>query len=184
MQCGAPVEIPCVAPQAPKPALDFVQPALTGGMFLGLFSSIPFISAGNFICCMWVLAGGGIAAFLLTKQRPTGISYGDGAFAGVLSGLFGAIVATILSIPIRILSARILESQQQALEDLLQQAGAEGPFRDLMMRLLSPEISFVTVLFTFFMNLLVFALFAMIGGILMVAILNKRRMRPPVAPMT
>src|SRR5689334_11074176 len=97
LHCGAAVEPPeTFRPSAPLPDLDFVQPALAGGMFLGVMSSIPFINAGNCLCCMWVLAGGGIAAFLLTKQRPAGgITYGDGAFAGVMSGLFGAIVATV-----------------------------------------------------------------------------------------
>src|SRR5204862_1102880 len=86
LQCGASIlppeeEPPSPVPvqTAPKPELDFVQPALTGGMFLGFLSSIPFISAGNCICCMWVLLGGGIAVMMLTKQRPSGIAYGDGA---------------------------------------------------------------------------------------------------------
>ena len=179
-QCGAPVIPPeppptPAPPPTPKPELDFLQPALAGGMFLGIFSSLPLINAGNCLCCMWILGGGGIAAFLLTRQRPSGIAYGDGAFVGVLSGLFGAVVATLISIPVRVLSARIFESQQQALDEAFREIGLEGPLRDLMMRVASPEISVVTVAFTFFMNLLIFSLFAMIGGILMVAIFNKKR---------
>jgi hypothetical protein len=181
LHCGAPVvpeepqqpQLP--APQAPLPDLDFVQPALTGGMFLGLLSSIPFISAGNCLCCMWVLLGGGIAVVLLTKQRPiTSISYGDGAFAGVMSGLFGAVVGTVVQMSFHALAARYIQSQQQQLEDILNKLGAEGPMRDWVLRVASGEISAVTLLFTFFTNLLVFALFAMIGGILAVALLNKR----------
>ncbi len=53
--------------------------------------------------------------------------------------------------------------------------GFEGPFRDLIMRVASPEISITTLAFTFFSSLLVYSLFAMIGGILTVAILNKRK---------
>jgi zinc ribbon protein len=179
-QCGMPVEQeaeqkPATPPPAPPQPLEFIQPALAGGMFLGLFSSLPFISAGNCICCAWVLGGGALATLLLTKQRPSGVALGDGAFVGVLSGLFGAVVATLVSIPVRILSARFFESQQQALEDTLRQIGAEGPLRDLMLRVASPEISATTLLFTFFMNLLVYSLFAMIGGILTVAVLERRR---------
>ena len=144
-------------------------------MFLGLLSSLPFISAGNVLCCMWVLGGGGLAVLMLVKQRPSGITYGDGAFVGVLSGLFGAVVATLVSIPVRILTARVFESQPQALEEAFREIGLEGPFRDLMMRVASPEISAVTITFTFFMNLLMFSLFAMIGGILTIAILNKKK---------
>jgi hypothetical protein len=156
--------------------LDFVQPALTGGMFLGLLSSLPFINAGNCLCCMWVLGGGGIAVLLLSRQRPSGISYGDGAFVGVLSGLFGSIVGTAVSIPVRIISDRIFGNQQQAIEEVMRDVpGFEGPFRDLIMRVASPEISMATIVFTFFASLLLYSLFAMIGGILTVAIQNKRK---------
>jgi len=162
-------------PPGPLPELDFVQPALTGGMFLGFLSSIPFIQAGNLFCCMWVLLGGGVAAVLLTKQRPSGIKYGDGAFVGVLSGTFGAVVGTIVQMSFRAMAARFFESQQQEVEQLLQQYGIQGPLRDWMLRLASGEISAVTLLFTFFSNLVTFSLFAMIGGILTVAILNRRK---------
>ncbi len=178
-QCGTPVDQePEQKPATPTPPprnLEFLQPALAGGMFLGVLSSLPFISAGNCICCGWVLGGGALATLLLTKQRPSGVALGDGAFVGVLSGLFGSIVATFISIPVRMLSARFFASQQQAMEETLRQVGVEGPMRDLVLRLASPEISATTILFTFFTSLLVYSLFAMIGGILTVAILERRR---------
>jgi hypothetical protein len=155
-------------------------------MFLGLLSSLPFLSIGNCLCCAWVLGGGALATILLTKQRPGHLNYGDGAFVGVLSGLFGAVVATMVSIPVRILSARFFESQQQAMEDALREIGAEGAMRDLALRLVSPEISATTILFSFFMNVLVFSLFAMIGGILTVGILKKQgtRGQTPRSPIS
>jgi hypothetical protein len=123
---------------------------------------------------MWVLAGGAMATFMLSKQRP-GITYGDGAFAGVLSGVFGAVVATVVSIPVRIISARMFGSQEQAMEELFEQMpGAEGALKDLFMRLASPEISALNITATLFMNMIVFSLFAMIGGILMVAFFQKQ----------
>ena len=112
---------------------------------------------------------------MLTKQRPAGIKYGDGAFVGVLSGLFGAVVGTIVQMSFRAMAARLFESQQQQVEQMLQQYGIQGALRDWMLRLASGEISAVTVMFTFFSNLVTFSLFAMIGGILAVAILNKRK---------
>ncbi len=176
LQCGTqvPPQSGFSAP-GPLPELDFVQPAITGGMLLGLLSSIPVIEAGNCLCCMWVLLGGAITSVLLTRQRPTGITYGDGAFGGVLSGLFGAVIATLVHIPIQIISSRYLASQQQTIEDYFRQAGVEGPLRDWALRIASGEISVATVTITFFLNVLMFSLFAMIGGILTVALLNKRR---------
>jgi len=178
--CGAQVPEeslePAGPPPGPPPDLDFVQPGLSGGLFLGLLSSIPIISAANCLCCMWVLAGGSMATMLLKKQQPRRIlTYGDGAFAGVLSGLFGAIVATMMSIPMKILSARLFGSQQESIENMLKgMPEVEGPMRDLVMRVMSPEISVTTVLFTFISNLIIYSLFAMVGGILTILILNKK----------
>jgi hypothetical protein len=145
-------------------------------MFLGVLSSLPLVAAGNCLCCMWVLGGGGIAAFLLTKQRPTGITYGDGAFGGVLSGVFGAVIGTIVSIPIRIIQGRLFETRPEQLEQMMRDIpGLEGPMRDLVMRLASSDVTVQTVAFTLLANLLIYSLFATIGGILTVAILNKKR---------
>jgi hypothetical protein len=146
---------------------------MTGGMFLGLLSSVPFISIG---CCMWVPLGGGIAAVLLTRQRRlSSISYGDGAFAGVISGLFGAVVGTIIQTVFRALSPpQFFETLRQQVEQVMNQVGLEGPMRDFMLRMASGEISAATVAFTFISNVLTYSLFAMIGGILALAILRRR----------
>jgi small-conductance mechanosensitive channel len=185
LQCGSPVtpvtesteveEKPPARPQGPQRELDFVQPALTGGMFLGFLSSIPFISIGNALCCMWVLLGGGIATVMLTKQRPSGVKYGDGAFVGVMSGLFGAVVGTIVQMSFRAMTSRMFEANKQQLEQIFQQYGIEGAVRDWTLRLASGEVSAATFIFFFFSNLVTFSLFAMIGGILTVALLNKRK---------
>ena len=178
LQCGTPVDRSGLAEDPQKQTsqrLEFIQPALAGGMFLGFMSSLPFLSLGNCICCMWVLLGGGIAAVLLQRQRSSGLTYGDGAFVGVLSGLFGAVIGTAIQVPVQIIAARLIGSQQQQFEEWIRQLGLEGPMRDWALRIASGEISLATVLFTFFSNLLMWSLFAMIGGILAVAILNKQR---------
>ena len=107
------------------------------------------------------------------------MSYGDGAFVGVLSGLFGAIIATIVSLPLRLIAREALGSQRAEFEELLNEfPELTGFMRDLLLRLVSPEISFVTVLATFFVNLITFSLFAMIGGILFVAITGRKGQAP------
>jgi hypothetical protein len=161
--------------------LDFVKPALAGGMFLGVLSSLPLINAGNLICCMWVVGGGAIAALLLSQQQPgRRLTYGDGAFAGVSSGLFGAMIATLLSIPFKMLAARYIASQQDVLDQTFKDMpDIQGPMLDLLRRVMSPEISAVTVLTTFIANLIMFALFAMVGGILMIAYLERKAAAAP-----
>jgi hypothetical protein len=174
-QCGNPVEPeeqPEQPAKEPEPPLEFIQPAVMGGMFLGVLSSIPIISIGF---CLWILLGGAIAAQQLTAQRRSGVTYGDGAFVGVLSGVWGALVGTTIQMCFRVIAAPFFASQQQQLEQLLNQMSVEGPMRDWVLRAASGEISLTTVIFTLFSNLLAFCLFAMIGGILAVALLKKRK---------
>ena len=175
LQCGNRIEQeePKEQPvKQPEPPLDFMQPAVMGGMFLGVLSSIPIISIGF---CMWILLGGAIAAQQVMRQRRSGVTYGDGAFVGVMSGVFGSLVGTTIQMCFRVIAAPFFASQQQQLEQLLNQMGAEGPMRDWVLRAASGEISLTTVIFTLFSNLLAFSLFAMIGGILGIAILRRKR---------
>ena len=175
MQCGTPTDQPF--PLEQLGTSHFAQPALIGGVAIAVLSSLPFVNLGNCICCIWVIGGGALASWFLIKQHPGGVggvTYGDGAFVGVLSGIVGAMIGTLISLPFRLMAADGLRSQQQAIEELLNEyPEMEGPIRELILRLVSPDISFATLLVNFFMNLVVFSLFAMIGGIILVAILKK-----------
>ena len=182
MQCGTPVDAP--RPDGAVEQSDFIQPAMIAGAALGILSSLPIVNAGNWCCCMWVIGGGALGAWLLARERTGGMgamSYGDGAFVGVLSGLFGAFVATLVSIPIRLLTADVLRSQQQAFEEMFAEAEMEDAVLEMLLQLLSPDLSFTTILVTFLINVLLFSLFAMIGGILYVAITGQKA--GPQAPV-
>ena len=64
--------------------------------------------------------GGGMAAVLLTRQRPLSASpTAMERLSGVLSGLFGAVVGTVVQMSFRAIAARFFESQQQQLEQIL-----------------------------------------------------------------
>ncbi len=77
-----------------------LQPALLGGLAIGVLSALPVINLAN-CCCAWILFGGGLAAYLMQQQRPTPISVGDGALVGLLAGIIGACVWTLVSIPLQ-----------------------------------------------------------------------------------
>jgi hypothetical protein len=173
LQCGT--EVTDVQhPAQPQKELEFLKPSLTGGLLLGVLSALPFISGLNVICCLWAQVGGGVATFLLNKQRPGALKYGDGAFAGVISGLIGAFITTLVSIPIQMImftpetAARI---QQQ-----LDRAQVQPAVRDFMVQFFSPGFSLYRTLFGLVAYMLVFGLFSMVGGILTVAILNRKKL--------
>ena len=76
-----------------------LQPALLGGVVIGVLSALPVINLAN-CCCAWILFGGGLAAYLLQQGRPAPISVGDGALVGLMAGAVGAVVWTLVSIPL------------------------------------------------------------------------------------
>jgi hypothetical protein len=172
LQCGT--ENKPSANAQPQKELDFLKPAITGGLALAILSSIPIISAGNFLCCLWAQAGGGLAAWLLNKQRPGGLTYSDGAFGGVFSGLIGAVVTTLISIPIQMLlltPERVAEIQSR-----FEQVPMQPEVREIMMRFLSPGFDLTRVVIILLIYMLAFGLFAMIGGIITTAILSRKKL--------
>lgn len=84
---------------------NYTQPALIGGLVLGVLSALPIVAAGNLCCCLWVVSGGLVASYLFQQNNAGPMTPGDGALVGLLAGLVGAFVQTIVSIPVEILVA-------------------------------------------------------------------------------
>jgi hypothetical protein len=174
LQCGTENSGRGNNPALPTKELEFLKPAITGGVVLGVLSALPFISAVNCICCLWVLGGGGLTTWLLNKQRPGELKYGDGAIGGVISGLIGAIVTTALSIPLQ-----MLMFTQQTVDDMQEQfSQMDMPpaVRDAILQFFTPGFNLNRVLLGLVFNVILFGLFAMIGGIITVAILNRKKL--------
>jgi hypothetical protein len=177
LQCGAEVSAeetrpsPSMPPRAQK-ELDFLQPALTGGFALGVISAIPIVGGLNCLCCLWVQAGGGLATWLLNKQRPGTLKYGDGALVGVLSGLIGGVVSTLIGIPIQ-----MLVMTQETFSQTMSQMPPNLPpwIRDMMTQMMEPGFSLSRTLISLCINVLLFSTFALIGGIITTAILNRKK---------
>ena len=68
-----------------------LQPALLGGVTIGVLSALPVINLAN-CCCAWILFGGALSAYLMQQNHPEPIQVGDGAIAGLLAGVMGAFV--------------------------------------------------------------------------------------------
>ncbi len=68
----------------------------------GVLSALPIVSAGNYCCCLWVVAGGLLSAYLLQQDRSDTLTAGDGAIVGFFAGVFGAVIQAVLAIPIEL----------------------------------------------------------------------------------
>ena len=106
------------------------QPVLLGGAFIGVLSALPIISVGNLFCCLWIVGGGVIAAYLMQQSHPMAITLQDGAVGGLLAGIVGAFVYVIVAVPVQLLMAPI---QRRVAQGILDAAGAVPPeLRDLI----------------------------------------------------
>ena len=74
-----------------------VQPALLGGVTIGVLSALPFVMIGNCCCCAWILLGGGLSSYLMQQNHSEPIDVGDGAVVGLMAGACGAVVWLVLS---------------------------------------------------------------------------------------
>ena len=155
-----------------------LQPALWGGVFIGVLSALPLVSAGNCCCCLWVLVGGALAAYLRQQNSPYQIDAAEGALVGLMAGLVGAVVGSILAIPLQMISGPM---QQQMMERILSQNPEVTPeMREMIERMTATSgVWIVTLIF----SLVVYSVFGVLGGLLGVAIF-KKNLPPPPPPGT
>jgi hypothetical protein len=131
---------------------------------MGVLSALPIISGGNLCCCLWVISGGAVAAYLLQQNSPTPISNSDGAVVGLLAGLTGAIVCWGISIPITLLFAPM---ERKIVGSLLQNAENMPPvWRDFMERSQGGAFRAARFVLSLFFWLFAGAIFSTIGGLL------------------
>jgi hypothetical protein len=146
----------------------FAQPALIGGAVSGALSALPIISAGNVCCCLWVVTGGAVAAYLLQQSRPAAITVGDGALAGLMAGATGAFVYLLISIPITILVAPM---ERIMVERIIDSGNLPPEYRELIGTFAGSAAGLV---FSFVFMLCIGSVFSTIGGVLGAAIFKKQ----------
>ena len=76
------------------------QAVLIGGVFNGVLSALPIIDVGN-CCCLWVIGGGVVTAWLLQREQSDPLDLGEGALGGLLAGVVGAAVYAVVSLPVQ-----------------------------------------------------------------------------------
>ena len=152
-----------------------LQPVLFGGLFMGVLSALPIISLGN-CCCLWVMGGGVVTAYLTQHGRPDPIQLGEGALGGFLSGIFGAVVYTVVSLPIQLVTAPL---QRGLMQGLINSAADVPPEVREMMKSVGSGSCLVAVVVGFFFMLAVGMVFSTLGGLLGALIFRSTPAAPP-----
>lgn len=140
------------------------QPALAGGAFIGVLSALPIVNVGNCCCCLWIVSGGLVATWVMQQNHPRPVTVGDGAVAGFLAGIAGAIVWLIVSVPIQAATAPIQARWVGRLLDRAQEM--PDNVRMVLESLRDREPSVAGLLLGAVMWLILGMIFSTIGGML------------------
>ena len=155
------------------------QPALLGGLFIGVLSSLPFISAANLCCCLWVVAGGVLVTFLLQQRTPEPITTSDAMLGGVLAGLIGALITVaVTALTMSVTGPVWQEPMRQAMD----RPDVPPEVRDFVLKFMTGT---GIALFQAVVTLPCYAVFGMLGALLGVALFRKKaspQPPPPAAP--
>jgi hypothetical protein len=152
-----------------------LQAALLAGVFIGILSELPVLKHGNACCCLRVISGGALAAYLLQQNQTLPITVADGAGVGFLAGMFGA----VLSLPIRLALGPV---DQRVMERMGEFVGNSPDVPPEMLQLIEEVGSSpVGILVSFVVFLAIAMVFATIGGVLGAAVFRKT---PPPSAST
>jgi pheromone shutdown protein TraB len=156
-----------------------LQPALLGGVVIGVLSALPVINIAN-CCCAWILFGGALSAYLMQQNRPTPISAGDGALVGLMAGAIGAFVWLAVSIP---LNAALSPFQTRILERALDNArDMPAEAREWMESLRGGSAVGLGTVIGFIIMLFIGSVFGMLGGLFGALMFRKAAPPPPPPP--
>ena len=166
-----------------------MTPALIGGASLGVASGIPFINLANCACCAWVIGGGVLAAYLWQKNAAPSPAppYGDGILLGLLTGVVGIVVSSIVSLPFTLMGAAAggfgsLEQIEEAFGDQQIPPALQQAFEAMG----GAGIGIGSVLIGLIFGLVIYPIFAAIGATIGTALFHKKAAPPtmsaPIAP--
>jgi len=168
---------------------DKTKPALVGGLILGVLSIIPIVQFGNCFCCLWVLLGSAIAAKMLIDRSPDmPVTIGDGAVVGAMAGSVGALIYLVIGVPLGLLLQSIVPTKEIILsfyeKIITDPVMMEQIRRQIEMAQPSAGAAFAQAIIYGFIFAVIMVVFATLGGIIGVALFEKRKgtQLPPPQP--
>jgi len=166
--------------------LDWKQPALIGGVIGGLLSVIPGINLLNCCFCAWLLVGGAVAAKMLIDRTQRPIKSGEGAQIGAMAGVIAAGIYFIINLALIIFSIGL--AFQQKLFNRIADMSDDPQFREMIQRIIEANVNqtpgqrLIASLPVLIAIAVVYVGFSTLGGLLGVALFEKRRGQPPQYP--
>lgn len=155
------------------------QPAILGGLLIGVLSSLPIISAGNICCCLWVVAGGALTVYLQQQRTPEPVQTGDAVVGGLLAGIIGGVITCIASYLMFMIVGPVVQSSLAAVQDQIESnPDMPAATREMVQNIIHMMAGGGAILIKALITLPVYAVFSMLGALLGTALFRKKQ--PPV----
>jgi hypothetical protein len=156
------------------------QPALLGGLFIGVLSALPIVNTANLCCCLWVVVGGGLTTYLLQQARPEPVEASEAAIFGLIAGLVGGVlyVAATAVLLSGALGAQFVDQLREAMGN---NPEIPAEVRDRMIDLTG---SGALALIVAAVTIPTYAVFSMAGALIGVALFRKKVLPPPTTGPT
>jgi hypothetical protein len=153
-----------------------------------LLSGIPYLKLGNVICCIWIISGGALAAYLYIRKSTIPVNIGEGALIGAIAGVIGTIVELVVGVPLTILTGYPELNFMVGLMERVDPQKAEmyrQRAEDLMSRPFAEQFFHAVFSWGTLLSLLITVVFALIGGLIAIPLFEKRKAdagTPPPPP--
>lgn len=155
------------------------QPAIIGGLLIGVLSSLPIVKAGNLCCCLWVISGGLLTVYLQQQRQPEPIETGDAVLGGLLAGVIGAIIVAIFTYVTLLVLGPVVQSSLSAMQSQLESNPDLPPAaRDFTLNMIRMMTGGGAAVLGLVIGIPVYAIFSMLGALLGLALFRKKQ--PPV----
>jgi hypothetical protein len=149
------------------------QPALLGGLLIGVLSSLPIVNIAN-CCCLWVIAGGLLTVYLQQQAQAEPIETGDAVVGGLIAGLVGGLIAVVVGYLRFVVVGSVFNFADSVRQALDQNPQMPAEVRDMIVNFVSGKGIALLAVF----QLPVYAVFGMLGALLGTALFRKKQ--PPV----
>jgi hypothetical protein len=147
------------------------QPALLGGLFIGILSALPIIGAFNACCCLWVVVGGLLTTYLMQQNDPLPLETSAAAVAGLIAGGVGGVISVVGGALVMAVSGGAA-AQREAMDQVFSQMGDVPPEMVEMIERFSTGPA--ALLITAAVTIPVFAVFGLLGALLGLAFFRKK----------
>ena len=167
-----------------------LRSAIIGGLLIGMISGIPGLSLLNCCCCAGILLGGALSVYFykqeFTSEMPP-LESSDALILGIVSGIIGAIITTILSASISLLigpaETKLVSGFMEKILQKLEDRGSLPPgtidnVRDQFEQAIKEGTTLGGVLRSLIYALILYPIFSMLGGLIGFGIFGKRK--PPL----